>query len=222
MLQFSKGIRTLPTDWTDTNKQEAVKKRIKLTMRKGCDALATLHSFARKNFSGDWCKDWHDITADWLDSHVDKRLDQLSTLPFTDGTISRIADEWEEKRTTAKGWLLALQGVKDLELAGAVIKQEQDTLICTNKDELTNKASITEVDDVCREFWRLCQNTRESFLKLELFCDKNGLKEPIANEVMRKDNAQDFLDGWNWGLYHKQPTDKQREAFNQQLIKNQL
>lgn len=191
-------------------------------MKTANDALASLHAFSRKNFSGDWCKDWHDITADWLDTHIDKRLDTLGTLPFTSDMVSRITDEWEEKRTTARNWVSSLQAVRDLESTGAVIKQEQDTLICTNKQELAERNATNPVDDVCKEYWRLVQNVREAFLKLQIHCSKHDLKEPIPNDIMKKSDIKNFLNCWNFGLFHKNPTKKQEDAYFKEFMKHQL
>lgn len=220
-LSFHKGQRTLPQIWTNKPKQERTLATINAKVATASKSLAELHQFSRKNFSGDWRNDWHDLTEQWLNVNVQKRTQAVEELPLTQPMKDNILADWGTKRNEAVKLIQSLQCLAELEANGLEISQDKDTLICGNADALAQRLASVEVDEVAKEYWRITQNFRATFLQLQDFCKKHGLKEPQVIDTLKKDNEQSFVQSWEIGLFTTNPTPMQEEAFNDIIIRPQ-
>lgn len=223
-LKTFPGQRTLPKSYVNDIAQERNKKAIAATMTAANEALANLHNLACKSFGAandrsNWPRDWHDLNAEWLKSNIEKRLQSLDTLPFTTAMLDRIRQQWQDTENTAKKWLQALDVVRQLETQGAEIHEgDRHKLICGNADEIAAIGTTYPIGDEPRELWRLIQNVRAEFLKVQRYCKKHSLKELRPADVISKDNPESFVRSWALGLFALSPDAEQQRNYNDFLF----
>lgn len=226
-LRTFPGQRSLPTSYVNDIALDRNKRAIADTMKAANEALQNLHQLACKSFGAandrsNWPKDWHDLTTEWLQSHIAERLQALDAMPFTDTMLDRIKEQWQDTEDNAKKWLQALDKLRDLESQGAEIQDgDRHKLICKNADAIAAVGTEYPIGDEPRELWRLIQNLRSDWMRIESYAKKLHLKEPRISDYISKDDPDSFARSWAFGLFTSTPSPEQERNSDDFLYHSQ-
>lgn len=220
-IKHTKGERTLPQNFTDEKEKEDFRRELKYTLSTANNAYSCLRTLARKSFGGNHPKDWHDFKEAWINENIDKRVNSLGDMPFTESLLGRIANEWHEKREEALSWCKQLAKLQELELAGADIKDDGGTLRISNRDELLAKVGNYKIDDEAKEVWRLICNARDAYGKLQSYLCSHDCKGVEANRVMQMDDPAKFAYNWSLGFWTNHPSKEQEQRLTNALVQEQ-
>lgn len=214
-LEMHKGQRILPEYWYNEKAKERNLRNLKGTLTKASIAVKSLHDLTLKSFGESvnrksWAKDWHDLTEDWLQSHISERLASIDALPLTEPMKQRIRQQWETTRETATKWLHDIDALRTVEASGAKIRLNPEySFICDNAEELAAVGTAYPIGSEAVELWRLCQNLRADYNKIRSFVNNHNLKELTIAALFTMNDPNSFAQSWALGLLAKTPTTTQ-------------